>query len=57
MRERLKGERARDYAKQTAAHFGVSTARLRKILGPDTDGAAPTLANWPSGKGRVHRAK
>ena len=45
MRDRLKNEGARDYAKQTAEHFGVSPTRLRVIL---AEGDTPSP--WPAFK-------
>jgi hypothetical protein len=42
MRDKLKNDGARDFAAQTAKHFEVSTARLRKILS-EGDAAKP----WP----------
>ena len=45
MQDKLKHEGARDYARQTAKHFGVSPTRLRAIL---AEGDAP--APWPAFK-------
>jgi hypothetical protein len=55
MRDKLKADGVRDYAAQTAAHFGVSAKRLREIL---SDGEPPAKAASPfpvsafKGKGR-----
>lgn len=59
MRDKLRASGASDFTKQTAAHFGVSTARLREVLGPDESRAKPApLVGWPAPKrGRVHRLK
>ena len=45
MRDKLKSGGARDFAAQTAKHFGVSTTRLREIL---AEGNTPSP--WPAFK-------
>jgi len=63
MREGLKRDGIRDYAAQTAKHFGVSRQRLREVLAEPaeheigkrkTNGASNP---WPTTLNRVHRAK
>ncbi len=58
MRERLQATGAQDYAAQTAAHFGVSTSRLRKLLNDDAGGPASGNAKgpaWAPLPGRIKR--
>lgn len=58
MREQLKREGRRDYARRTAEHFGVAPQRLRKVLGPDAQSApAPKLAGWPPSRKVQRRLK
>lgn len=58
MLARLKREKVRDYAAQTAKALGVTPARLRQVLGPDdTRPRPPTLPDWPPTSNRKHRAK
>ncbi len=60
MRDKLRGEGWRDYMARTAKHFGgVSTARLRAVLGPDENRPKPLpLVGWPPAESRrVHRMK
>lgn len=45
MRDKLKGDRVRDYAKRTAQHFGVTTTRLREVLGPPSAATANSRIN------------
>jgi hypothetical protein len=55
MRDKLKADGVRDYAAQTAAHFGVSAKRLREILSagkPPAKAASPFPVGAFKGKGR-----
>lgn len=56
MRDRLKAEGARDFAAKTAAHYGVSPARLRELLAGSTEPTkAPAPSSWPGSSRRIVR--
>lgn len=58
MRDRLKAEGARDYAAKTAAHYGVSPARLRELLAGSTEPTkAPAPKSWPEPSRRIVRQR
>lgn len=58
MRDKLKAAGHRDYAARTAAAFGVNTARLRQVLGPDeTAPKKKKLLGWPPPARHIRRAK
>jgi hypothetical protein len=46
-RDQLRAQGARDYTAQTAARYGISTARLREILRDDGSNEPVSPAFWP----------
>jgi hypothetical protein len=48
MRDRLKADGARDYAAQTAAHYGITPKRLREVLS-ESRATAKVASPFPTG--------
>lgn len=58
MRDGLRAKGARDYAQQTARHYSVSAAYMRRVLRDDTESRGPAaLAGWPPPKTRTRRTR